>query len=84
MKIQILVLGLTFMMFSISLTRAQTQPASWNDDSFGAGVNGRATGNDILDYLGDIYEVSVYEDIGGSAGIGYRVNGSMASGYIPL
>jgi len=73
---QILVLGLTFVLFSISFTNAQGIPASTPDFFYGSspGVNGRATGNDILDYLGDTYEVSVYEDIGGNAGIGFFVN----------
>ena len=73
---QILALGIILILSCKSETNAQIMWASNPAPPFLMGAtNGRATGNDILDYLGNTFEVSVWEDTWGNAGLGYNVYG---------
>ncbi|MEY3311779.1 MAG: hypothetical protein RL348_1112 [Bacteroidota bacterium] len=80
---KLLKIGVSVLLFvTVPSTFAFSQftQATINEVSFGLTVNGRATGNDILDKTGDTWEVTVWEDpYYNSPGLGFRYFPSVGS-----
>ncbi len=82
------VCGMFILLLCSSTVIAQFVGAGVFDIAYNTTINGRATGNDILDYGGDTYEVTVWDD-GNTTNpeIGWNVyggGGGPYSGRIPL
>lgn len=56
--------------------KAQFITAIQGNNTFSLSVVGRATGNDILEKSGDVWEVTVWDDVSGNPGLGFNVNSS--------
>lgn len=67
----------------VNQIHAQFSPPTYTDYAFGVSpTQSKNTGNDILEYNGDIYRVFVWEPNGSAGGIGWQVNST--TGYTTL
>jgi len=70
---QILLLG-TFLVLGCTSSNAQFNPATILEDDCQYNVAGRRNGNDILEYNGDVWEITVYEDLNSNPSIAWSMN----------
>jgi hypothetical protein len=73
-KLNLIQIVFTFVLMSLCKNGyAQFTAASATENAAGVSATPRATGNDVQDYGGNTYRVSVWDDAGTSPGIAWRV-----------